>query len=102
MDGTPADWLPGSLSRLPSWRWARAHWLHARGRPTSPLIDDGSVGRALRSLRAGGDTAPNVAPRQSPDPEISAALALSREEAPHRRWEVEARLLTDELVDAVA
>src|SRR5437660_10053279 len=102
MDSASADWLSGSFSCLPSWRWARARWLHARVRPASARIDDDWVERALCFLRAGGDTAPDAARRRSPDPTISAALALSREEPPHRRWELEARLLTDVPVDAVA
>jgi hypothetical protein len=60
------------------------------------------VERTLHFLRAGGDTAHDAACRRSPDTVLSAALALSREEPPHRRWELEARLLTQEPVDAVA
>jgi hypothetical protein len=60
------------------------------------------VERALHFLHAGGDTAPDATRRRSPDTVLSAALALSREEPPHRRWELEARLLTDEPFDVIA
>src|SRR5579871_1875486 len=99
----PSQWLPGSFFRSPRWRWLRANWLFERGRRASTRIDDEWVRRAKRSITAIDPHKPNCRKRSGrPDSAVMAALELVQEEAPHRRWRVEALLLTDEPLKAIA
>lgn len=103
MDPRLPEWLPWSFFRSPSWRWVRASWLHRCGRRTSPRIDDDWVRRARRFLAANPDSVPNPRKRRKcADPAVASAVGLAREETPHRRWKVEALLLTSEPLEAIA
>src|SRR4051794_29429624 len=104
MEGTFTSCLPDSPFRVPAWRWTLASGLHARGKRTCLPINDKWVGRAKHFLamtdsRDGGQARGTPSRR---DPALRGALDLSREEPPHRRWRVEALLLTDLPLEEVA
>jgi len=104
MDGTISAWLPGSFYRTPAWRFARAGWLFERGKRINRRFDDEWVARTRRFLAAQGRNPSGPDRRRSArlDPPLQGALDLSREEHPHRRWQVEAFLLTPEPLEEVA
>ncbi len=97
-------WLPHSPFRNPAWRWARACWLVEREAPLDQRMDDEWVARAHSFMRADArSTPPDHRPQWSEhDFVIQQAMALSREEPPHRRWHVEALLLTPEPLEGIA
>lgn len=94
------SWLPYSLFRVPAWRFAKASWLHARGKRPSRLDDDDGVRRAWRFLAAQRRTTPARRSRQ--DLAIQVAMSIWEEEDPHRRSVIEALLLTTEPMWAIA
>ena len=99
----PSQWLPGSFFRSPRWRWLRANWLFERGRRASTRIDDDWVRRAKRCVVATHPQKPIGCKRSArPDAAVMAASDLAQEESPHRRWMVEALLLTDEPLETIA
>ena len=93
--GTPS-WLRHSFFRLPSWRYARASWLHDRCRPISPDIDDEWVLRALRFLKSPNRSGSTRVHRDSRrrDAPIVLALNLAQDADAKRRWQIESLLLT--------
>jgi hypothetical protein len=93
MDIDPLQWLPDSFTRVPHWRWLRAQCLVAKGASPNPQIDDDWVLHARNAVA--GRTAGRAAAA------IEAALAV-RDGPLERRWELEARLLTDESLEHVA
>jgi hypothetical protein len=97
------EWLPGSLHRIPSWRWARATWLHDQKQPAVRPLNDAWVRRALSFLVAKDIGRKSSASRHRKfDAAIVDAMSVSQESPSARRLELEARLLTDEPIEAIA
>jgi hypothetical protein len=97
----PAEMHPASPRRRVDWRWLRAHALVEAGvRPRKR--DDAQVRRARNYVaalhRRGHRDARRLDARMA---DIAEARDLSCGE-PHRRWEVQARLLADEPIEAIA
>jgi hypothetical protein len=102
MDDGPLAWLQDSPFRSPAWRWRRATWLHERG-ACADHRDDAWVLRACRHLEVDGGNGGRTRTRPGRcDAPVGAALNLAREGPPHRRWQLEALLLTDEPLADVA
>ncbi len=95
MDGTGLLWLPGSFYRRPEWRWLRAVYLVERGGRGDRRVDDGWVAHALAVVRGRGGDRPKAAA-------VRAAHHIWANGAPDRRWELEARLLTEAPLEHVA
>ena len=93
MDGTFIDWLPDGPFRSPAWRWLRASWRHKTGGRPRPGVDDQWVDVARRFLARRDKRA--VRPDRV-DTAVLGAHALSCAADPHRRWRLEALLLTSE------
>ena len=91
--GTDAAGMdPDGFSGRPEWRWLRAAFLAAGGRP-GPRADDPWVAHARDALAPGGGGPRAAAVRDARD---------VREHDGPTKWELEARLLTDQPLDAVA
>jgi hypothetical protein len=99
MDGTFIDWLPDSPFRSPAWRWLRASWRHRTGQRSSPRVDDEWVDLTRRFLARSDKHA--VRPDRV-DTAVLGAHALSSAADPHRRWRLEALLLTSDSLETVA
>lgn len=95
MEDDPLKWMPGSFSREPHWRFLHAKFLLATGRNRNVRIDEVWLARACNALRDKHDVGTTDAI------EIQAARDLWTEES-HKKWELEARLLTDEHFDRLA
>jgi hypothetical protein len=93
METDPTLWLPHSCFRVPHWRWLRAQHLARRGRRPDPGIDDRWVLHARASATGGRKAKPAA---------VRAARAVWEGDPAERRWELEARLLTDEPLGRVA
>ena len=95
--GTPGDEAGPhrTFSRPPCWRWKRAQSLATSGRPLDPRIDDEWVSLARSAIMGVNGHKPQVAATIE-------ARDFSFAEPPERRWEMDARLLTDEPLDRVA
>jgi hypothetical protein len=96
MESEKTSWLPHSCFRRPSWRWQWACCLCRTGRRVRPPLDDAWVARAKHFLAARDRYTSRSARTKLArlDPAVQEAADLSREEPPHRRWHVEALLLT--------
>jgi hypothetical protein len=99
---SPSDWLHDSPFRSPARRWLRASWLVDRGKRVKPRFDDDGVRRAKRFLSACGRDAKGPAMARKADPALADALQLFREEMSHKKWRLEAYLLTTELLETAA
>lgn len=88
----PMLWWPGSFFRRPEWRWLRAGYLAGSDKQLEGRIDDDWVALAWSALL--GCHAPETFA-------ILAARDVWTAET-ERKWELEARLLTDEPLPAIA
>src|SRR5690349_6175971 len=94
METDPLAWLPGSFFRKPSWRFLRAEYLAVTGRRRDPRIDDGWVALARAAILGRGGNRSKAAA-------VQAAREVWGVEST-AKWELEARLLTDEPLEQVA
>jgi hypothetical protein len=104
MDGNnPSYWLPGSSFRSPARRWLRALWLVERGQRAKPRFDDDEIRRRVkRFLSACGRDAKGPAMARKADPALADVLQLFRDEPSHKKWRLEAYLLTTEPLETAA
>jgi hypothetical protein len=102
MDGARSNGV--GHGRPPDWRWRRAEDLVERGRRLSTRRDDSRVREAVhfirRLRRTNGEAARRRLTRYRSD--LAAAYTLFVVEPSRARWELEARLLTDQPFDEIA
>jgi hypothetical protein len=95
MEDAASQWLPGSFYCRPEWRWLGASYLVEQGGRGDPGIDDEWVVHSLAAIRGRGGDRTKVAA-------VRAAHDIWAGEPPERRWELEARLLTNAPLELVA
>jgi hypothetical protein len=95
-------WSAAGGYREPAWRWQRAQSLQAR--PNQPALkeDDRWVARASQFLQKTAGNTNSTKSSTKFGTSIGQATALFQESPSQRRWELQARLLTDESMAVIA
>ena len=83
-----------NFTRVPHWRWLQAQSLIDQNANPDPKVDDAWVLDARNAI-SGCAAGPKISA-------INEALAVWRDGSLERRWELEARLLTDESLEQIA